>query len=80
MFCKKCGVQMDADATFCSKCGTSQGATVQPQQPTAPQQPMQYATAPPQKKSLAVPIMGGVIGLLVVVGLVFFLRGNGNWC
>lgn len=87
MFCKKCGKQVKDGAVFCTYCGTKIMPVGQSQsgvEETPGIQPVQYIQPPvsvqmPEKqpnrgnKSLVIPIAIAAVGILIVIGGIFFV-------
>ncbi len=73
MFCQNCGKQIPEAATFCTECGTSQVATSQPMQYSAPP-----IAANSKKKNTALWIILGVVALLITIAIAIGVDDKGE--
>jgi len=73
--CTKCGSEVEAGNSFCSRCGNKMEAQTSEPQPTSqpqtqnqpqPQQPAAQSTPAPKKKSTGVKILLGCLGAFIV--------------
>ncbi|PKM72822.1 MAG: hypothetical protein CVU91_07285 [Firmicutes bacterium HGW-Firmicutes-16] len=73
MFCQNCGKQIPEGSTFCTECGASLVATVQP---------MQFSTPPiaakPKKKKTALWIILGIVALIIIIAIATGGDDKGN--
>jgi len=80
-FCTSCGAEVSADKKFCVQCGAlmkqvnTPAATETPTEPNVPVTQPPYSGAPPlpPKKPRTPMIIGGIVILIVIIAVVYFV-------